>query len=190
MPCRWAAHLNRRRSVCIGRAVRSGGRTGHDAIAPRSGAGRRSPREKPPRGVSLGVLAGEEVLVGKAPGRGPIRFLPPTRHVVEFDAVRERGFTPAPQRGKDHSDAVVFPSRSFVLGSRRSKVLHACSPPRGICHFNRRRGWPPLHGQVTAPLGGVPMRKTLFLDPVANDGPAKRSRPTSFRSSIAAPPCP
>jgi hypothetical protein len=112
-------------------------------------------------------------------GRGPLATVAFMR-VLIFDraAVRARGFAPAPWRGKDQSNAVVSPSRSLVLGSRRAKAPRTRSP---------YRGWRALHcgstgcrctGVWQAAFGGVRERNpALSSIRRCDEGPAIRSRP-------------
>ena len=77
-----------------------------------------------------------------------------------------RGALPLhPMRGKDHSDAVVSPSHSFIPSSRRSKGPGARSLYRGRRWFQRRRRWPSAFGRATGSvLWGAGAKYCLALD--------------------------
>jgi hypothetical protein len=133
--------------------------------------------------VSSSAGAGAGMRHSTTHSRGPLPTLPFRRELSsQRNAVRTRGFAPAPLRGKDHSDAVVSPSPSFVPGSCRSKAVDLVRRFAGSTAWNasalaRRRA-----GVWRAASCRVRGRNTA-LPPIRrrNDGPAIRWRPIQLQ---------
>ncbi len=166
MPCRWAARTLRSRSGPSHRCSKQAAHRARRHGSTPSGAGRRSPRREPPRGARLGTgPAGD--------GRiSPCR----SRPVPTWAALGARGCAPAPQRGKDHSDAVVSPSRTLVLGSRRAKACELVRPAAGSARSTAAPLPVDVRGGWRATSGVADSERPSSLDQLPRRGPGDKVR--------------